>query len=451
MKKPLFIKFAIMAGMMLLLLIPISQIEGLIRERQNLRQDVIHEIANSSSRSQTITGPIWVQPYIKKESIWQQNKINGKKYLENISVKGFLYFFPEIYRADAKLTSETRKRGIYEAQMYHSDTQLKGEFLIPKDYGIESKLENYQFSEPYITLGINDMRGIESAVDLSINEQAFLFEPGPKHKELGQGIHAQVAGFDYTQAQILNFTIAFTLLGTEHIQFSPIGRETYVHVQSDWPHPSFIGEYLPTERTIDGHGFSARWRTSYFSTNFSEALNDCLQYNNCNAFKNKKFGVSMINPVDHYVKSYRAIKYAMLFIVLTFAGFFLFELLQRLKVHPVQYGLVGLALAIFYLLLMSLAEHIGFALAYATSAFSCVGLIGIYVSFTLKSRTRALGFSAGLAVLYLLLYGLLSSEDYALLMGAILIFSVLGAFMMLTRNLDWYSVGKPEPENGINL
>lgn len=135
----------------------------------------------------------------------------------------------------------------------------------------------------------------------------------------------------------------------------------------------------------------------------------------------------------------------------TLTGLFLFELLQRLKIHPVQCGLVGLALAIFYLLLMSLAEHIGFAFAYAISAFSCVGLMGIYVSFTLKTRTRAFGFSAELAVLYLLLYRLLSSEDYALLIGAILIFFVLGACMMLGRSLDWYSIEKSEPENNINL
>lgn len=451
MKKPLLTKFGIMAAMMLLLLIPISQIEGLIRERQNLRLDVIQDIADSSSHAQTITGPIWVQPYTKKEHVSKVNKVTGEKYLEDVTIKGFLYFLPESYRADAQLTSEIRKRGIYEAQMYHADTQLKGEFLIPKNYGIKTSIEDYQFAKPYITLGISDMRGIESKVTLSLDGQALSFEPGSKHKSLGQGIHAQIIPTNYTQKHALSFNITFSLLGTDNLQFTPIGRETYVHIQSDWPHPSFIGKYLPTERTINEHGFSARWRTSYFSTNFSEVFSDCLQHYNCGEFNHKNFGVSMINPVDHYVKSNRAIKYALLFIVLTFAGFFLFELLQRLKVHPVQYGLVGLALAVFYLLLMSLAEHMAFGLAYSISTFCCVGLIGMYVSYTLKSRSRAVGFSAGLAILYLLLYGLLSSEDYALLMGAILIFSVLGAFMMLTRNLDWYGVGKAESSTPSNL
>ena len=193
---------------------------------------------------------------------------------------------------------------------------------------------------------------------------------------------------------------------------------------------------------VSDSGFNARWQTSFFSTDLEEALKGCLSSNSCEIFSSRHFGVSLVNPVDQYLKSDRAIKYALLFIALTFAGFFLFEVLKCLAVHPVQYGLVGMALAFFYLLLLSLAEHIGFSLAYVISSSACVLLIGFYVSYVLKSFVRGWGFSAGLAALYGLLYGLLGAEDYALLLGTLLLFGLLGVVMVLTRKLDWYSVGK---------
>src|SRR5690606_5525570 len=180
---------------------------------------------------------------------------------------------------------------------------------------------------------------------------------------------------------------------------------------------------------------------SFFSTNLEEALQDCTERSRCESFNNRRLGVSFMDPVDHYVKSDRATKYALLFIALTFAGFFLFEVLKALAVHPVQYGMVGLALAFFYLLLLSLPEHIGFALAYGVSATLCVGLIGYYVGHGLHSRLRGLSFCAALAALYGLLYGLLSAEDYALLMGSLLLFGLLGAVMVMTRKVDWFKAG----------
>ncbi|MCO2314175.1 cell envelope integrity protein CreD, partial [Pseudomonas aeruginosa] len=211
-----------------------------------------------------------------------------------------------------------------------------------------------------------------------------------------------------------------------------------------WPHPSFGGEFLPSEREITAQGFTARWQTSFFATNMEEALRSCVEEQRCDGFQARAFGVGLVDPVDQYLKADRAIKYALLFITLTFAGFFLFEVLKRLAVHPVQYALVGLALAFFYLLLLSLAEHVGFELAYLVSAGACVGLIGFYLCFVLRSVARGLGFSAGLAGLYGLLYGLLSAEDYALLMGSLLLFAVLAAVMVLTRRLDWYGVGRKD-------
>jgi inner membrane protein len=226
-----------------------------------------------------------------------------------------------------------------------------------------------------------------------------------------------------------------------------VGRDSRVELSSDWPHPSFIGEYLPSSREVSASGFKAHWQTSFFATNLEEALRDCVREDSCNALSARNFGVNFIDPVDQYLKTERAIKYALLFIGLTFAVFFLFEVLKRMAVHPVQYALVGMSLALFYLLLLSLSEHLSFATAYTISATACVALIGFYVSYVLHSAARGAGFAGLLALLYAMLFGLLGAEDYALLMGSVLVFGVLAGVMVLTRKLDWYGVGKTTPGN----
>jgi inner membrane protein len=200
------------------------------------------------------------------------------------------------------------------------------------------------------------------------------------------------------------------------------------------------------ERKIEAHGFNAHWATSFFSTNLEEVLHRCDGDDraSCAQLTAHRLGVSFIDPVDQYLKTDRAIKYALLFITLTFASFFLFDVLKRLPVHPIQYGLVGAALALFYLLLLSLSEHVGFGMAYLVSAASCVGLIAFYVSHVLQSLARGLGFGSGLALLYACLFGLLTADDYALLMGSLLLFALLAAIMVLTRNVNWSRLGARE-------
>jgi inner membrane protein len=411
-----------------------------IDERQATHQAVLLDIARSSSYSQTLVGPILVVPYKKREEVWKTND-KKERYTEVVERAGRLYFLPEIYRVNSDLTTELRKRGIYEARLYHADTNINGTFVVPANFGVTDELKDYDFDNAYVAMDISDIRGIQNSLKLVINNQSFNVEPGSQLKMLGDGIHSELKGLSFTSDSTLQFSVNLLLQGTERFNIAPIGKETHVELHSDWPHPSFIGDFLPVERNIDTQGFSARWQTSYFSTNFSEYFYRCVNSNICDAYQGRNFGVSMIDPVDQYVKSDRAIKYALLFIVLTFASFFLFEILKRLAVHPVQYGLVGLALAFFYLLLLSLSEHIGFGIAYVISSLACVSLIGFYVSHVLQSFYRGIGFTLGLTLLYGLLYGLLSAEDYALLMGSILLFTVLGAFMMLTRRVDWYSIG----------
>ena len=444
MKRPLLFKFLAIGLLMLLLLIPLGMIGNSIDERRAYSEQVVRDIASSSSHNQTLTGPVLVVPYNKIERSWTVDADKGRV-VEERTVTGKLHFLPDQFRVDGDVTTELRKLGIYSARLYHANTSVDGHFRVPANYGIKNNFADYTFQKPYVSVGISDIRGIKNSLQLQLNNQSYEFEPGSELKILGDGVHAgfplDVLQSSNDQPQKLSFSFKLLLDGTEQIHFSPIGKETHVALRSDWPHPRFMGNFLPVERSVTDAGFSARWQTSYFSTNFSEYFFTCVRSNQCDQYQQRQFGVSLIDPVNQYVKSDRAIKYALLFIALTFASFFLFEVLKRLQVHPVQYGLVGMALAFFYLLLLSLAEHIGFALAYLISSVACVLLIGFYVSHVLQSIGRGVGFTAGLSFLYALLYGLLSAEDYALLMGSILLFVLLGVFMMLTRKVDWYALG----------
>jgi len=448
MKYPLLLKSLTIGLLMLLLLIPIAMISSSIDDRQYYSKSVLSDIAKSSSYSQTITGPVLVVPYTK---IIRTVKYNDKheKEIEESQVSGNLKFLPEVFDLNGDLKTELRKRGIYAARLYHVDSQLSGKFIIPKNFGIQSALEDYTFSKPYMALGISDIRGIDNSLTMTINGKKYPMEPGARLNVLASGVHAKIKGIEFNQQTSLTFLLQLKLTGTESFSVTPMGKETRVNIHSDWPHPKFFGNFLPIESSISEAGFNANWQTSFFATNMQEEFMQCANRNNCGNFSDKQFGVDFIDPVDQYVKSDRAIKYAILFIGLTFACFFLFEIMKRLQVHAVQYTLVGLALAFFYLLLLSLSEHIGFNKAYLISASACVSLIGFYVCFVLRSVMRGFGFTLGLSLLYGLLFGLLSAEDYALLMGSVLLFSILAVVMMLTRNIDWYSIGMKSNSEGV--
>lgn len=446
MKRPLLFKSIIIVLMMLLLLIPIGMIGNSIDERQAYSNSVVDDIARSSSYSQTLTGPVLIVPYTKTERYWSVDE-KKEKFIEERQVTGELRFLPDVLRLDGQLKTELRQRGIYTARLYHADNKIDGTFILPAHYGITEDLADYRFELPYISLGISDIRGIENSLKLNWGDKILVAEPGSRLKILGNGVHVKLPDANHEHIKNVAFSLHLLLQGTGQLNVSPLGKETHVSLHSDWPHPSFTGNFLPVERNISHDGFSARWQTSFFSTNMAELFEDCTALDSCHEFSAVSLGVNLIDPVNFYVKSDRAIKYAFLFIALTFAGFFLFEVLKRLQVHPVQYGLVGLALALFYLLLLSLSEHIGFGRAYVISATACVLLIGLYVHSVLRSIGRAAGFTIGLSCLYGLLYGLLSAEDYALLMGSLLLFVVVGAFMMLTRNINWYAVGQAKAES----
>jgi len=440
MNKNLSLKLGTVALLVMVLLIPLLMIGGLIDERQSLRDSVVEDIAQSSSHAQQISGPLLVVPYSRYERVWKVQ--DGKSLQETRVNKGYLTFLPDTFVLDASADTELRSRGIYQARLFHARSHVSGQFKVPANWGITDDLDDYRFDTPFIAVGISDIRGIQNGLQLQLNGRTLDFAAGSRLDWLGGGVHAMLGTLDHGTELRLDYAYDLNLQGTGQLYVLPVGRSSSVSLAANWPHPSFIGNYLPTRREIDDKGFQAQWQTSFFSTNLEEALARCVDSESCADFRGRAFGVSFVDPVDQYLKSERAIKYALLFIALTFAGFFLFEVLRDLSVHPIQYGLVGAALALFYLLLLSLSEHIGFAPAYLVSAGGCVGLIGFYLCHVLHSHARGLGFAGGLAVLYALLYGLLSAEDYALLMGALLLFALLGVFMVLTRRLDWYRTGQ---------
>jgi inner membrane protein len=444
MKRSIVWKLLAIGIVVLLLAVPILSIRGLVTERQAWRDGAVQEIARGSGLAQVITGPVLVLPVLRTVNEWVLDEKSGQRRLQEREVREFRYFLPETFLLDANLKTERRARGIYEARLFRSSNHISGRFQIPAN--AVSTQPNAttppRFERPYLALGISDIRGIGTGLKLMLNNEASEFLPGSGTPLLSGGVHALLpAAFDASTPATLDFSIELSLQGTGEYNVTPVGRESTINVTSDWPHPSFIGDQLPSERKVTDTGFTATWQTSFFATNLAEILQNCAQTSDCKQLAAPQMGVSIIDPVDQYLKTDRAIKYALLFIALTFAGFFLCEILKRAAVHPIQYGLVGLALAFFYVLLLSLSEHIGFAWAYGLSAAGCIGLLGYYIAHILHSRNQGLLFAGGLGGLYALLYGLLSAEDYALLMGSLLVFALLAAFMVLTRRVDWFRVG----------
>jgi inner membrane protein len=243
----------------------------------------------------------------------------------------------------------------------------------------------------------------------------------------------------------LPFNFSLNLKGSERIQFIPVGKTTNLDLTSSWAHPSFTGEFLPDQRGVSPDGFQAHWTVFHLNRNIAQTWID-----NNSAMEDWAFGVQLFLPADEYQQATRSAKYAILFIVLTFALFFLMEVSGKQRVHPIQYLLVGLALCIFYILLISISEHIGFTWSYLVSALAVIGMVGLYSKSVLPGKKQGLAVGGNVAVLYGYLYFILQLQDYALLIGSLGLFAILSLIMYFTRNFDWYAIdllpGKKKPE-----
>ncbi|WP_175849709.1 cell envelope integrity protein CreD [Burkholderia cepacia] len=445
MNRVLLFKFVITALLALLILIPLQMVQSIVHERSAYRMDALQSIWSSYAGPQTVSGPVLVVPYTEVTRVRDETPAGGATKTSLRSETKRLLVFPKTLNVDGTLTTSVRYRGIHKALVYELTSRLTGTLALPDlkklpqaDGHVSFKVDN-----AYVAIGIGDIRGLTAQPDVRIGGARFDVEQGTRLDSLRQGVHANVdlaalaeAGAGAGAGEVVPFSIDLPLRGAESVAFAPVGDQNDFSLKSTWPHPSFDGAFLPNNRTVDARGFTGNWRVTSFNTKAREQI---ATGNGEGAIETAS--VSMIEPVNVYLQAERATKYGALFVMLTFASFFMYELVKRLRIHPIQYALVGLSLALFFLLLLSLSEHIAFAYAYLAASGACIGLLGFYLSFVLHSVKRGAVFSALLAVLYAALYGLLLSEDNALMLGSLLLFAILAGIMTLTRRVDWYSLG----------
>jgi len=426
-KNAVLIKVAAIAFLTLVLLIPMSLIMSLVMERQTRQNEATNEISSKWGYQQKVTGPILTIPYQTYDLDKDQKRVNINKH--------FSYFLPESLIVNGKLNPEVRKRGIFEIAVYTSNIELTGSFKTPQ---IEISEKNYEidWKGAFITLGISDLKGISDIIKFKWNNSDMVCEPGVRIN----GIVESGVTINYPLQTDLKpeyqFSIGLSLNGSKGISFIPVGKETKVSLASTWNNPSFDGSFLPEKRNVTKVGFTADWKILELNRNFPQKWDDA-EVN----FQNSEFGVSLLIPVETYQITERSMKYAVLFIALTFVTFFFVEIMRKLKVHAIQYVLVGFGLCLFYLLLLSLSEQIGFGPAYIVASVGIIAMIVSYAKSIFKNNKLTLILASILVLLYGFLYILLQLQDYALLMGSLGLFIILASVMYMSRKIDWYSIG----------
>jgi inner membrane protein len=430
-------KTIVIGVLALALLVPVMMIQSLVSERQARRNEALTGIAEGWGKRQTVSGPYLAIPYERHWTVVKRDTIDGKlREIRTEHSESRVLRLPAAsveWTVGAEITEKAR--GIYKARLYNARLHAQGSIDVPARARFEDGTSRYKWGTPRLVLGISDPLGIRAA------SGTYAFVPGSGDAAIAGGLHAPLADPQFSKK--IDFVLTLELGGSEAFSLAPLGADTSVSMRANWPHPSFQGRFLPATHDIGSEGFTASWKVSRLAAQgTSEAANCAFP---CNRMS-EQISVSLIEPVGLYQQLERASKYGFLFIGLTFAAFLLFELLRRLAIHPVQYALVGLALAMFFLLLTALSEHIDFAAAYAIATLACVGLISAYLIRVLRSARAGLAFGAALAALYAMLYALLKAEDYSLLGGSLLLFGLLAIVMLGTRGVDWYVLtARPKP------
>lgn len=431
MNRSLFLKILAIAGLTIVLLVPLMMINGVISERTYYRDEAVRRIAESSAGEQSLAGVVVMVPYVDWVNTVVPGKDDAPATVRRERSEHEWFFFPETYALDGRVNPATRKLGLHEVRVYELEATLQAGFSIAIP-DTPSNVNERQIGTPRLAFGISDVRGLVGTPRLKVDGTAVPLQQGSGVRD-GRGVHADLAPLSAGETRTFAATVDLAIAGTERLAIAPIGTSNRVALTSPWPHPQFAGRFLPRNREVRDNGFEATWEISALA---AATQRQFLQGDTMESLDG--LSLTLVEPVNIYSQADRASKYGVLFVLLTFTAFFLFELIKRLRIHPVQYLLVGLALAIFFLLLLSLSEHIAFLWAYLAAASACIGLLGFYLSHVLRSRARGIGFAAGLTLLYGALYGLLISEDNALVLGSLLLFAVLAAIMVVTRRIDWY-------------
>jgi len=421
----------------LLLQIPIAMIGGLVSERQERRQAAVTEVSSKWGNVQFIIGPALVVPYAYR---WTEASAGGQQITRTETRNAI--FLPQQLRVRGSINSELRHRGIYSVPVYKLGLTLEGEFTRPSfsELGIEPAAVAWERAQ--LAIGISDARVIQQETAVTWNGKPISFLPGTgAFTDGGTGIHAVVSFADGVQRA--QFSIPLFLNGSLGVYFAPFAQNTTVELQSNYGHPSFQGNWLPIERSVSDAAFHAKWSIPFLGRNYPQTWK--AEVGMRKEIDGSRFGVELVNPVDHYRMADRSVKYAGLFILLTFATLWLIEVLAGVRVHPIQYLMLGGALCVFYLLELSLSEHLGFPLAYTIASIAVVAMVAGYSVVVLHHIKRALVVVAAVSLLYAYLYILLMNEDYALLLGSVGLFLILAAVMYATRRVDWYAIGARSP------
>ncbi|ANE52522.1 cell envelope integrity protein CreD [Flavisolibacter tropicus] len=429
-KSKVLIKAGIIGVLILLLLIPTNYVEGLIQEREARQKEAIAEVSQKWAGKQTITGPILTIPYITTAA-----DANGK--LTN--VKKYAYFLPDQLQVDATVNPQEKHRGIYKVMLYNALVNLKGQFAKVNLSQLGIDPQSVVWNEVFVRMGVTDTRGLNEELQLKWNNSTLLFAPNAIGGQDGaDGLTARLPIQSAEELNNISFESILNVSGSEQLLFTPIGKTSKINLQSAYPHPSFTGDVLPQSTLVKDSGFSANWISLAHKRNFPQEFR---QYESPNGktydVENSAVGVSLFVPVNAYQKTLRSIKYAILCIALTFVAFFLIETINRKSVHPFQYGLIGLALVLFYTLLLSFSEYVGFNAAYGIAALSTIGLIAWFVKGILASGKLSTVLSVVLLLVYSYVFSILQLQDYSLLFGSIGLFITLGVIMYFSRKLQW--------------
>lgn len=453
MRHPAIGKWVSLALVALGLMWALNAVRDVVAEREGRLREAQRSVSDSLAGAQTLAGPLLQRQCTER---WREERGEGKdrRWVE-LHREISLAAVPQRLAVDASAQIEPRERGIFRINGYVLKATLTADWPSLQALQPAAPRAGVQqtCADPVLWVGVADPRGIRAAT-VVLGNDGLAVRPGTPAAQVPRGFQAAwPAGQTFDAAAPLQARVVLELVGSEDLAFAPIGEQSQLKLASDWPHPSFNGRFLPAQRRVDGSGFQAEWRLSALASRSGQDLIDghaLCGPTEVQALRSsagplplrcvETFGVAFIDPVSTYVLSDRATKYGVLFIALTFVAVALVEVLRRLRVHPVQYALVGSALALFFLLLVSLGEHLAFGLAYAVAAGACTLLLGYYGAHVLHGRRAGMAFGAGIAALYGLLYLLLRSEQSALVLGSLLLFTVLAAVMVVTRRVDWYAL-----------
>ncbi len=430
-------KIALITVLIIGMLIPLGMILGVISERQMRKNEVTADIASTWAEAQNFTGPVLVLPY--KHTIMIEDS-RGRKIPQH--EQDYIYLLPNHYHVSTQLKPETRYRGIFKSVVYTNDIHIEGNFSFDALNTLPIAKESIAWDKAFLTVGLTQPKGLQQMPRLHWQNKPLELLPGTNGSRL---VNAGMYTPTPVQAQntTLPFELSMALRGSEAFSVAPIGKQSKIEMASPWKTPSFSGNTLPNQRHITEKGFTANWEIPYFARSYGQAFiyTDRLE----DKLTQSQVTVSLLSPVDTYRQAERATKYGVLFLVLTFSTYFLFELLAKFRIHAFQYLLVGCSLCLFYLLLLALAEILGFSWAYLIASLSTVTTLSLYSKAILGNirKQAPLIIATLLAILYGYLYILLQLEDLSLLFGTIGLFIVLTAIMFITRHIDWYGEESP--------